>query len=565
MQGAEPQGGADLQRELLETGQHLAAFIVAVAASGEGLPTELHLTSASMAVSSCSSLGTVLALSPQDRFRLASAGGELLRTAPLLHSTAGHEPQLAGHLVFAVSSVVTSMLQPGLQPKGAAAFAATTGKPDAMLPWLAAAAEALSTVRPADNVLLEFCFLAWHVLNVPTYAKHAAALADQPALQRPVAALLLRHCLPAAAGAAAATPAELLDITKEVALWRLQLCCLLSSHSLRQGVAAWMQQPGAGTAVLHAVTVHQALPASRPAGVPPANFCHVHQMATAQLYVLCGQLAAAQQAETEGGTGASGSSTSGEAASSPEQVAAAWQLVRALPHSATLVASLAAESDCPQSIFAAVYSSLAGSLALLAHLPTQPEQAEAEAWVAAADAALRLLPLLAALRSGGQRARRPRLRACWRGACENTCSSTLRCRPTSSWRLAARCKQRDRHLRRLPACGASCGGCTAPRAAWCTGRRRATPTRLRRPAAAVCTRATGGGIRLCLPTSTAAPWTTCHPTTTLKSPSMPGRARRCLRRIGGRCRRRQPPRRLRARRRRTTPGARRRPGHSSAP
>jgi hypothetical protein len=81
---------------------------------------------------------------------------------------------------------------------------------------------------------------------------------------------------------------------------------------------------------------------------------------------------------------------------------AAWELVRLVPHAAACIQALAAGGECPRSTVAAICGYLGLALRLLSAVQLAsctPTAAQLEAWAAAAEAGVRLQPLLARLHS----------------------------------------------------------------------------------------------------------------------------------------------------------------------
>lgn len=84
-------------------------------------------------------------------------------------SASSIEVQLCGAQVAAVAQILTLMMSNAWQPRGAAAFARTTGKPEVMLPWLLGMCCALQAVTPPGKSGL----CCWPAHCRPEAARHA--------------------------------------------------------------------------------------------------------------------------------------------------------------------------------------------------------------------------------------------------------------------------------------------------------------------------------------------------------------------------------------------------------
>lgn len=275
-------------------------------------------------------------------------------------------------------------------------------------------------------MLLCFCVLAGHLLSTGPYSKHAAALAPNPRLQHAVASLLLHRCLPAlataAAAGAAARPRQMLVGGYSQPLGALN--ALLASPSLQPAVEQQLQQAGGATAAQHVAAIVRALAACRPEGVPAPAFANALASAMGLLGVASRALSTNallaefmdrilgdSAGETDPNFVASACVNTAHGSGRivahalvmrprqcppEEQRAAAWQVVHLVPHAAAMLRSLAADNEQPREVLHSVCRNFNGGLMLLENLQGCPAQpAQLQAWAAAAEAGLRLQPLLA--------------------------------------------------------------------------------------------------------------------------------------------------------------------------
>ena len=152
--------------------ERLTAFNARTAQGGPP-HTAIQVQAGCLAYMSCASIAASLQLGSADIFRCTAAavvvleaGTRVLADAASLGATSvgvasvgaasssgEHQPAsqgvprphalLAEHQLFAISVSICDLLRPSLRPREAAAFARTTGKPSAVLPWLERASKVL--------------------------------------------------------------------------------------------------------------------------------------------------------------------------------------------------------------------------------------------------------------------------------------------------------------------------------------------------------------------------------------------------------------------------------------
>ena len=173
------------------------------------------------------------------------------------------------------------------------------------------------------------------------------------------------------------------------------------SEALRSRIC----QPGGAALVHYAARIIRGLPLTRPASMQPGLFAQSHNSALQLLELTAGAMAyvpegsappsACEQGGSSGGDGGSGSAAV-VSASAEEQQEAAWHVVRLVPHLAELVRSLAADASFPGDRLASACTSFHTALHLLFELRIASRE-QLASYAAAADAALRLQPMLVAL------------------------------------------------------------------------------------------------------------------------------------------------------------------------
>ena len=217
-----------------------------------------------------------------------------------------------------------------------------------------------------------------------------------PPLQRRVAGVLLRCFLPDAAAQAGANAEQLLVGSNVGMFTRVsQLVAVLSSGCLQAAAVECMSHTDAAAAVRHAGAILRTLPASRPHDVPATVFCHVTAL---ELLAFVCSTVAESCSSNEGSTGSSGAGGSGSsgAGGSSGAAAAAWELVRLVPLCTGFIQTLAADNACCYCTPAVcVFFSSALQLLPVARLNEhQATPAQLVAWAEAAEAGVRLQPLM---------------------------------------------------------------------------------------------------------------------------------------------------------------------------
>ena len=138
--------------------QQLAGLSRPLSAAGFSSTVTIQFTAASATVRSCALLAERLPLQHNDLFRLASALAVVFEfgPVPLRYYTArlsAIDPRVlwieCNHQLAAASQVLQQAANPEQQPEAAAAFVRTAGRPQAVLPWLAALSQALLAL-PTD-------------------------------------------------------------------------------------------------------------------------------------------------------------------------------------------------------------------------------------------------------------------------------------------------------------------------------------------------------------------------------------------------------------------------------
>ena len=242
-----------------------------------------------------------------------------------------------------------------------------------------------------DIELLPAISILHHLLgtNTAAYAQHRAALAASPPARSAIAALLLKHALPHLAAVAEGQGMD----------WRScsGLGCLLDTLTSAVGSASLMPAlqrhislPGSAAFFQHAARVVKAVPLEVPEGVPAQQHAAAHRNAAKLLSDLCLLLTSA--AGQPGSRAAATSTAPGRA----ELQAAGWQVVGLVPHMAAAIQGMAAGTSRKlQQMLPAICYSFATAVQCQDMWSTSiGSQQQLEVWVAAADAGMRLLPLL---------------------------------------------------------------------------------------------------------------------------------------------------------------------------
>ncbi|KAL4420455.1 hypothetical protein ABPG75_010111 [Micractinium tetrahymenae] len=402
----------------------------------------------------CTCMRAAAALPPQDAYRASASAAAVFESGRVVLSIEARlgSDLLVRHLerqLDAAATTLSSLLNYPAQQAAAAAFAGTVARPPVLLAWLKEAAAALAAL-PAHGMSLHiahsFCGTV-HSLLLPPFSKHAAALAASPALCDTIAEVLLQHCLPALASAVEASPEQLL-LQLHQARTLLTLASSLQPPSMLPAVRRSLQQHGNGSAMAQLVrTLARALPTQVPASVTPVMHAAAHESAVMLLCTLCsalfdergsgdspssgststGQIASAASSpsgsmrQQPGGSGAScgsgssdssttagGSSITGQQGPGSdssaggvqqEQEAVALAVAELLPHTAAVCASLAnASAAACLPHLSDICSMLPKCVSTLAVLHGRClSQGQLAAWSEAAEAGLRLQPLLAQL------------------------------------------------------------------------------------------------------------------------------------------------------------------------
>lgn len=262
--------------------------------------------------------------------------------------------------------------------------------------------------------------LIYQLVKHPVYAKHAAALASNGALQQAIVRLLLRRCLPATVHRQQPDAFTEMDVGRVAQV----LSMLGSTEQLRPAVEIELCQPGVAAAVVQqAAAMAATLPASRPAGLHADFFAHAHNTVLMMLAFACKVLvpqpcvedmAGSAGAAGTFGTASSAGGSSADAASGCQAQARAWApgseewwavtsaVLRLVPHFAALLCTLAADAECQQHSLVKLCSNVCRLLEVLllenggiASVTATTQQTQA--WAAAAEAGMRLQPLLTEL------------------------------------------------------------------------------------------------------------------------------------------------------------------------
>ncbi|KAI7844407.1 hypothetical protein COHA_002001 [Chlorella ohadii] len=391
---------AEVSSALATLLQHFGALGRALLSAPEldaTLETQFH--AACVAIEGCAHLAGRLLLQHNDLFRLAStltlvfvAGPALLQQCASSIATPAQCASVlikCNHQLAAAASVLKTATNLHRQPEAGVAFFRTAGRPDAVLPWLAAVSQALlalpERLEDNDQQLLGgsgYSAQDWHARALADYACVAQELASvsdayntamqqSPATQQAMLSVLLDCCLPVlAAGSLPDTLADEMHPAYGLAVclgFALELPCadyVPTAHMQRPASAAYLQQ---------ALQVVAALPLQRREADTAGRFGTQHAGTALLLGRLCihGNLPASTAA------------------------AAAWPFVEAVPRLAAMLAALAADDSIPASyVDIACYGLQLAGYGLLQHLPPISTDSQLAAWAAAVDAPLRLAPVL---------------------------------------------------------------------------------------------------------------------------------------------------------------------------
>ncbi|KAL4420431.1 hypothetical protein ABPG75_010087 [Micractinium tetrahymenae] len=411
-------------RELLALAERAAGFNAAIkqgnfaALSAE--PARNAVMAASSLAAYCVHAAASLEVSAQDAFRISSAAALIFesgRATLAIERALGDAAALRKHVfhqLAAAFALTVQLYQLNQQAAAAAAaFAGSMGRPAALLGWLqevAAAVAACPASEDADEEsgsLLAFCGVLHTVLDTPPFARHAADVAANPALQLVLARALLQRCLAVVAAAALSAPGAVLDSasTQHVLLHRLALC--IKAPSLNAGISRCLREPGnAPAAGRRAPAVAAALPRGGGDGVVAKSFAVAVECAYIVLLVVCKSLLT-EGAPPQNGSG-SGRQADAEGCStsvSSELPEVAWHVVRLVPRAAETVQLLAADASGATDGGLQHLCGIVGTcLLLVGQLPCdQVAPAQLAAWAEAAEAGLCLQPLLARLHGQWER------------------------------------------------------------------------------------------------------------------------------------------------------------------
>jgi hypothetical protein len=245
-----------------------------------------------------------------------------------------------------------------------------------------------------------------------TWARHAELLAATPAAQQAIVDLLLRCCLPfllvlladAAACGVQPTPAA------RGQMYRLLACLefLLQQPTLAAGLESVVRQPGAAALMQQAARLARALPLCPPAGISLRDHLSTHiggfkllGALSCQLQPACCSCGASEDACSgdRGGTNGGCHHPAGTPVPiSRAEQAAAWELLRLVPHLACVLEAIA-ERGSPADL-AVACDDVASALSPLPGMVGMSSSAFIDSWQqledcgAACDAGLRLVTRL---------------------------------------------------------------------------------------------------------------------------------------------------------------------------
>lgn len=235
------------------------------------------------------------------------------------------------------------------------------------------------------------------LLHAPACQPQAAALADSPRAQRAIIGFIASRGLPAlvAGFLAGCEP----DVAVECATIKV-LANILQHASLEQALARQLCSPGGAAVVRLAGQLCSKVPPSQPAGWNREHYLGLH----ADTLGLCCLLAAAMHDRP----GAADRSAAQHAALRTEQLAAARELVHTLPQLARSLQALTSAGTQPDQLLI-MYAQLGDALSLLLRVHSAvlgaadiqlsiTSQADIDDWLAACEAAARLVHMAAQLR-----------------------------------------------------------------------------------------------------------------------------------------------------------------------
>ncbi|PSC77008.1 Ubiquitin carboxyl-terminal hydrolase 3 [Micractinium conductrix] len=238
------------------------------------------MQAACIAITACARVAERLHTSRREHYVIASAatllfdaGGHLLAAAQRFLQGGAVAADQATTQLRAAGFLLCHVLRP--QPEAAAAFAASTGKPEALLPWLQTVTHVLAkhTGCPpgeaegeaASNLpFIDYLRFVRHLLFEPAYSRHAAALAG-PDRADQIAAFLLECCLPALLRRAQQEPEAAVAAGQPVSKALLALRDVFASSSLSAALLRLIAQPRGAAVVPCLASLARALPLHLPA------------------------------------------------------------------------------------------------------------------------------------------------------------------------------------------------------------------------------------------------------------------------------------------------------------
>lgn len=359
-------------------------------------------------------LATVAASPVAKERAWAAAGAQLTAMSGLFKAGVREQLDLADmgstalqpHALLAWLTTISDALV-AIQP-GESCVTAVTGRPYAV----AAVGAALRRTPAAETlpVLLHADYLAYFfqqymgvlvlLLRFPACRQHAAALAASPRAQAAVLNFVASCGMPAlvagfqtadkpAAGVACCAIAVLIDCLQHAAL--------------EPAFHRRLRSPGGAVLVQLAAQLCRQLPSSQPGGWAQERYLGLHRDAASLFCLLAGEM--------RNWHGADAPDAAQRAAISTEQLAAARELVRTLPQLAATMHTLSGANAEPGRLLK-LYSLLGTAVRLLDSVRfggedatgssqlTITSQTDLDDWLAACEAAVRLVPLALRLKEG---------------------------------------------------------------------------------------------------------------------------------------------------------------------
>ncbi|PRW44306.1 Zinc finger MYND domain-containing 19 Q7TSV3 [Chlorella sorokiniana] len=312
----------ELLRQLAERAQQLARRLTDAEVAADSLTVRTQVHATCLALPAGLQAMHELWVEPDEGYRLCGA------LALVLRAGAGCAAAEIGCWLMQLEAVCqVATLRPA-GSKAALAFASTVAAPQALLPWMVAAARALDAETEWRNVPAgmhatapqRFTLLASAVLAETRYTKHRKLLAANPGMARPLADYLLRRCLPAMAQLPAAEREAPADPTKTAAG---ELTMALTAPCLVAAVHGYMQQPAAAAAAAQqAAKLVQQLPAATAGNVdgPLASaYAHAAGLLAMSCYAFIGLEPPGVHGNAAAAGGSSGSGSHGGRVSGGER------------------------------------------------------------------------------------------------------------------------------------------------------------------------------------------------------------------------------------------------------